>query len=78
MVATKARPVTFRLMGIDYGKIRALRDKLGLSQKQAAERAGLNTAQAWNNYECGRREPRIAVLEKIATALGVKARDLLK
>lgn len=78
VIASLHTSAILRCMGIDYGKIRALREKLGLSQDEAAQKAGFKGRSAWNNFECGRREPRIATLEKIAAALGVKARDLLK
>ena len=78
MIASIHRPAILRRMGIDYEKIRALREKLDLSQEQAAKAAGFKGRATWNHYETGRREPRLTVLEKIAAALGVKARDLLK
>jgi transcriptional regulator with XRE-family HTH domain len=79
MVASiAARDTLASTMGIDYGKIRALRERLKLSQDEAALAAGFKSRQAWNNYECGRKVPRVVTLEKIAAALGVKAKDLLK
>jgi transcriptional regulator with XRE-family HTH domain len=64
---------------IDTAKIKALREKLGLSQEQAAQRAKIGARQAWNHIEVGRRSDlRVSQLERIAAVLGVKARDLLK
>lgn len=64
---------------LDHAKIKALREQLGLSQEEAAQRAGLKTRQAWNNIESGSRPNlQLHTLERIAKALGVKARDLLK
>ena len=54
------------------------REKKGLSQSAAAELAGLSR-QRWNDIESGRK-PNIELdtLDRIAAALGVKAKDLLK
>lgn len=66
-------------MGIfDRQKMRDLRERLELTQEQAAKRAGIKTRQAWNNVENGDREPSLPTLERIAKALGVKPKDLLK
>lgn len=66
---------------VDIAKITAIREKRKLSQIQAAERAGISPQQ-WNNIESGRtgakRGVSLPTLEKIAKALGVKAKDLLK
>lgn len=66
-------------MPIDVDKIKTLREKLGLSMQEAAVKAGLKTRQAWNRIEAGG-QPNLGVqyLERVADALGVKARDLLK
>lgn len=64
---------------VDIAKIEALREKLGWSQEEAAQRTGLGTRQAWNHIVTGRRaDLRVSQLERIAAALGVKAKDLLK
>jgi transcriptional regulator with XRE-family HTH domain len=63
---------------LDLEKIKQLREKLGLTQEQAAHRAGFKSRQAWFNIESGGQSPSLATLDKIAAALGVKARDLLK
>ena len=64
---------------IDTQKIRALREGLDLTQEQAAGRAGLGGRQRWNDIESGRKSGvTVETLEKIAKALGVKAKDLLK
>jgi len=66
-------------MPLDTDKIRALREKLGITQDEAARRAGLGTRQAWNNIEAGRKtNVTLDTLERIAAALGVKSKDLLK
>jgi transcriptional regulator with XRE-family HTH domain len=66
-------------MGLDTEKIRSLREKRGLTQEAAAELAGLKNRQYWNNIETGQRvNVTIDTLEKVAKALGCKAKDLLK
>ena len=67
-----------RRVGLDLEKIRQLRERKGLTQEAAAKLAGFRSRQAWNNIESGRQSPRLDTLERIAAALGVKARDLLK
>jgi transcriptional regulator with XRE-family HTH domain len=66
---------------IDTAKMRALREKRGLTQALAAARAKM-TGQQWSNIETGRAAPVAGVtfltLERVAKALGVKAKDLLK
>lgn len=66
---------------VDTAKIKKLREKAKLTQTEAAERAGLSL-QHWNNIEGGRagrtRGLSLPTLDKVAKALGVKAKDLLK
>jgi transcriptional regulator with XRE-family HTH domain len=64
---------------LNHEKMKGLRKKLKLTQAQAAEKAGLAGRQQWNDIESGRRSTvTLTTLEKIATALGVKPKDLLK
>ena len=63
---------------LDLDKLKKLRNKRGLSQQQAAEAAGIGGRQRWNDMESGRRGIGLETLDKIAQALGVKAKDLLK
>jgi transcriptional regulator with XRE-family HTH domain len=64
---------------LDFEKMKTLREKLKLSQQQAADLAGLTGRQQWNDIESGRRATiTLATLDKIAAALGCKAKDLLK
>lgn len=66
-------------MGIDNEKIKAIREKRGMTLDQAAKAAGLKNRQQWHQVESGARDnATIATLEKMAKALGVKAKDLLK
>jgi transcriptional regulator with XRE-family HTH domain len=64
---------------LDVQKIKQLREKLELTQEQAAMKAGLKTRQRWNAIESGREASiNLVTLGKVAKALGVKAKDLLK
>lgn len=64
---------------LDTQKIKALREKLGLSQEDAARLAGLSSRQRWHHIESGlKANVTVETLESIAKALGVKASDLLK
>ena len=64
---------------LDTDKLKALRLKRGLTQEEAAQKAGFNGKQRWNNIENGR-EANITMetLGKIAEALECKPKDLLK
>ena len=66
-------------MPLDTEKIEAVRKKLRLTQEGAAKKAGLAGRQHWNNIVNGNQGGiTLTTLEKIAKALKVKARDLLK
>jgi transcriptional regulator with XRE-family HTH domain len=66
-------------MALDFHLLRLLREKRGLTQQEAAEKAGMSSRQHWNQIESGRRGGiTLETLDKIAAALGVKAKDLLK
>lgn len=64
-------------MPLDLLKVKKVRTDLGLTMREAAERAGLGSAQAWNKYESGDREPSVSAAERLAAALGVKLQKLL-
>lgn len=50
-----------------------------MTLEQAAQAAGLSNRQHWHQIENGSKPNlTVATLEKIAAALGVKAKDLLK
>jgi transcriptional regulator with XRE-family HTH domain len=57
-------------------RIKMARKNQGLTQKELAERAGtaIGTIQ---QYELGKRQPRMDQLQKIAAALGVSISDLI-
>lgn len=52
------------------------RDRLGLTQRQLAEKAGLSQP-AVAQYELGQKKPSLNALFKLAVALGVDASELL-
>lgn len=56
--------------------VRRLRDELGMSQETFADHANIHRTYI-SDIERGARNPTIAVVEKIAKALGVKAGQLL-
>ena len=64
---------------LDTAKIRKLREAAGLSQGDAAKKAGLSSRQRWFHIEGGiNTNVTLETLGQIAKALGVKAKDLLK
>jgi transcriptional regulator with XRE-family HTH domain len=64
---------------LDVEKIKSLRAKKKLTQADAAKAAGFKTLQAWSSIERGAQpNPSLDTIERIAAALGVKAKDLLK
>lgn len=68
------------LVPLDKEKIKALREKLGLTFDQAAKKGGLSGgAGDWWRIEAGKRKNlTLETLDRIAHALGVQAKDLLK
>jgi transcriptional regulator with XRE-family HTH domain len=78
-MSTMKRKHNLRRMPLDIAKIKQLRERLGLSMETAAIRAGLVGRQHWYKIECGQvRNPQLDTIEAIASALEVKAKDLLK
>jgi transcriptional regulator with XRE-family HTH domain len=63
--------------GLLGATIRANRKKLDFSQEKLAEKAGLSTVFI-SRIERGVESPSVDSLVKIAKALGVSARDLVK
>ena len=64
---------------LNISKIRQLRLAAGYSYEQAATKAGFKNRQRWYAIENGdRQNVELATLNKIARALGVKAKELLK
>lgn len=66
---------------MNHQKIKTLRESRGLTQKQAADAAGMSDGRHWSNIERGSQKSKsisVDLLERIAKALGVKAAELLK
>ena len=62
-----------RRVGLNVQRLRRLRD---LSQEELAHRAGIHQTYL-SGVENGRRNPSIAVLDRIATALGADVEELV-
>jgi transcriptional regulator with XRE-family HTH domain len=54
-------------------KIRQLREKLGITQKELAQKVGVDQTTI-SYYEAGKRSITVDMLQKIADALGVDVR----
>jgi len=50
--------------------LRAARKKLDLTQEQVAERSGVQAGEV-SRIECGKRDPKISTMEKLARAVEV-------
>lgn len=61
---------------VKHTAIRERRQALGIKQPEFARRAEVSY-QHLNNIECGRKQPSIEVVHRIARALGCEASDLL-
>ncbi len=62
---------------MEVGKqIRKFRKERGLTQKELAERVNVATGTI-QQYELGKREPKLAILQRVALALGVRIEDLV-
>lgn len=57
-------------------KIQRLRQRAGLSQRELADRIGIATGTL-QQYELGKREPKLAMINKIAAELGVTVAQLI-
>ena len=60
----------------DGARIRIARTKAGLTMREAAERIG-RTKQSWEQWEQGKRHPRMDTMREIAGALGMTVVELL-
>lgn len=56
--------------------LKTARDRLGLSQKEAAKRLGISD-DVLSNYERGKTYPNVLMLKKIENVYGVKYDQLL-
>ena len=62
---------------MDFARnLRMIRQARGLTQKELGEQLLVTTTTIYN-WECGRREPRLSLLEDIADVLKVSVKDLL-
>lgn len=58
-------------------RLREMRDRVGLSQSQLAERAGLNVSQVTNIEQGRTSDPRLSTLRALAGALGCSVDELI-
>lgn len=67
-------------MGIvNVKEVRRRREKMGLTQAEAARAAGWKSAVVWTDVESGKREnPSIGTVAAVAKVLGCKVDALLK
>lgn len=69
-------PRSFDTVGVkakDFGKeLKALRERLGMTQLEAAKLIGSDYAHAFGAYETGKRIPRLDQAEKLVKALGCR------
>lgn len=64
-------------MGDSFNKnLKCARNRIGLSQKDVAERIGV-AKSTYSLYESGNREPNVQTIKKIAYLLNVSADELL-
>jgi transcriptional regulator with XRE-family HTH domain len=66
-----------RFLDVDKEKLRMLRREAALSQAELAERAG-TTQETISRLECGHHAARGRTLRKLAKALGVEPKELMK
>ena len=57
-------------------KLRAIRDRLFVTQEELAERTGMSRATI-SRIESGQQRPRISTVRKLAAALGVTPETLI-
>jgi transcriptional regulator with XRE-family HTH domain len=66
-----------RFIEVDSKKLRRLRRELALSQQDLMRRSGVAQATL-SDLELGKREARASTIRKLAAALGVEPRELMK
>jgi transcriptional regulator with XRE-family HTH domain len=64
-------------MEVDVTKLKALREEKVLSQRELARMAGLTQMTVWR-IENGYRDARPGTIRKLAQALGVEPKELVK
>jgi transcriptional regulator with XRE-family HTH domain len=65
-----------RLNGPIHGRIAELRESLGMTQVELAERVGVDKSAVWH-WENGHARPDISRLSTVADALGVTVEELI-
>ena len=63
-------------MNFSNNKLKVLRKKKGLSQKELADQLSVSQAN-YSQYETGKRKPKIDTIQKIAAVLDIPITDLL-
>ena len=66
-----------RYMEVDVTKMKSLREEKVLSQRELASMAGLTQMTVWR-IENGYRDARPGTIRKLAVALGVEPKELVK
>jgi transcriptional regulator with XRE-family HTH domain len=66
-----------RYMEVDVTKMKTLREEKVLSQRELARMAGLTQMTVWR-IENGYRDARPGTIRKLAVALGVEPKELVK
>jgi transcriptional regulator with XRE-family HTH domain len=69
--------MSLRFLEVDSEKLKRLREEMVLSQRELARLAGITHTTYWN-LEHGFREARPKTIRKVAEALGVEPKQLLK
>jgi len=69
--------MSLRFLEVDSEKLKRLREEMVLSQRELARLAGITHTTYWN-LEHGFREARPKTIRKVAEALGVEPRELIR
>ena len=59
------------MVELDSDKVKKIRERLGITQEQAAVKAGFKSRQQWNQIERGDGKITLATLNAIGAALGM-------
>lgn len=70
--------ISYRLpLEVDLNKVKFLRTKMGLTQRETADKLGISAASTYGAYEQGYRSMPHDVLQKLADLFGVSPMDLI-
>ena len=76
--ARAVRPATYdQILRTLAANVRNIRTRLGISQEEAADRAGMAVRQ-WQRVESGRDAITLRTVVTVASALGLEASELLR